>query len=75
MGLIVEYTQLYKKTKRCVDFHKDVSYRMMFHKGMSHWMCQKYVSVDFLVEFTITYKKHGDLVNARACQEIIVFPN
>ena len=41
-GLIVEYAQLYKKTKRCVDFHKD----------MSHRACQTYVSVLFLPEHT-----------------------
>ena len=31
--------------------------------------------VDFLVEFTITYKKHINYVNVRVCQEIIVFSN
>ena len=39
MGPIVEYAQLYVFIrKRCVDFHKYVSYRA----------CQKYVSMDLL---------------------------
>ena len=41
MGHIVEYAQLYKKNKKCVDFHKDVSHMMMFHKDVSHLACQK----------------------------------
>ena len=46
-GSIVEYAQHnIQKKKRYVDFHKDVSHRA----------CKKYVSMDFQVEFTRTYK-------------------
>ena len=42
MGPTVEYAQLYKKTKRCVDFHKDG--HQDFHKDVSHKAFHKDVS-------------------------------
>ena len=56
----------YKKTKRCVDFHKDGSHRA----------CQIYVSIGgFFNGIHQNIQKERRLVNAWTFQEMIVFLN
>ena len=72
MGPTVEYAQLYKKTKNVWIFTKmcpTMEYAQLYKKQKDVWIftkmgpigrAKKYVYVDFLVEFTRTYKKNGD---------------